>query len=100
MDVLKDASAAAIYGSRGANGVVIVTTKRGTSGKPTIDASYTYNVDVRRKNFDVLETEEWKEFVRYVAENTLEVDPSNETANDIINDEITVFYDGNTNWYE
>ncbi len=100
MDVLKDASAAAIYGSRGANGVVIVTTKRGTSGKPTIDASYTYNVDVRRKNFDVLETEEWKEFVRYVAENTLEVDPSNETANDIINDESTVFYDGNTNWYE
>lgn len=100
MDVLKDASAAAIYGSRGANGVVIVTTKRGTSGKPTIDASYTYNVDVRRKNFDVLEAEEWKEFVRYVAENTLEVDPSNETANDIINDESTVFYDGNTNWYE
>lgn len=100
MDVLKDASAAAIYGSRGANGVVIVTTKRGTSGKPTIDASYTYSVDVRRKNFDVLEAEEWKEFVRYVAENTLEVDPSNETANDIINDESTVFYDGNTNWYE
>ena len=89
MDVLKDASAAAIYGSRGANGVVIVTTKRGTSGKPTIDASYTYSVDVRRKNFDVLEAEEWKEFVRYVAENTLEVDPSNETANDIINDEST-----------
>jgi iron complex outermembrane receptor protein len=36
IDVLKDASAAAIYGSRGANGVVIVTTKRGKSGKTTL----------------------------------------------------------------
>jgi len=37
VDVLKDASAAAIYGSRGANGVIIVTTKRGTAGKPTVE---------------------------------------------------------------
>jgi TonB-dependent SusC/RagA subfamily outer membrane receptor len=36
MEVLKDASATAIYGSRGANGVVIITTKRGTTGKTTI----------------------------------------------------------------
>jgi TonB-dependent starch-binding outer membrane protein SusC len=38
--VLKDASAGAIYGSRAANGVVVVTTKRGKSGKPVIDYSY------------------------------------------------------------
>lgn len=37
MDVLKDASAAAIYGSRSANGVIIITTKRGKSGKPVIN---------------------------------------------------------------
>ena len=36
MEVLKDASATAIYGSRAANGVILITTKRGTSGKPTI----------------------------------------------------------------
>ncbi len=36
--VLKDASATAIYGSRGANGVVLITTKRGKSGKVQIDA--------------------------------------------------------------
>ena len=36
IDVLKDASATAIYGSRGANGVVIVTTKRGEKGKVSI----------------------------------------------------------------
>ncbi len=42
MEVLKDASAAAIYGSRGANGVILVTTKMGTAGKPRIsfDARY------------------------------------------------------------
>ncbi len=46
IDVLKDASAAAIYGSASANGVIIITTKRGTQGKPTIsyDGSYTLQV--------------------------------------------------------
>ncbi|MBU1820654.1 MAG: carboxypeptidase-like regulatory domain-containing protein, partial [Bacteroidetes bacterium] len=37
LEVLKDASATAIYGSRGANGVIMITTKRGKSGKPRID---------------------------------------------------------------
>ncbi len=37
MDILKDASATAIYGSRGANGVIIITTKRGQSGTPTLN---------------------------------------------------------------
>ena len=40
IEILKDASATAIYGSRGANGVIIVTTKQGKTGKPVIDASY------------------------------------------------------------
>jgi TonB-linked SusC/RagA family outer membrane protein len=40
IDVLKDASAAAIYGSRGANGVVIIKTKRGKPGKPQVNVSY------------------------------------------------------------
>jgi TonB-linked SusC/RagA family outer membrane protein len=39
MEVLKDASSTAIFGSRGANGVIIVTTKRGTSGKPKVSVS-------------------------------------------------------------
>ena len=42
IDILKDASATAIYGARGANGVVIITTKKGSSGKPTV----TYNGNV------------------------------------------------------
>jgi TonB-dependent SusC/RagA subfamily outer membrane receptor len=39
IEILKDASATAIYGSRGSNGVVIITTRRGNSGKPKIEVS-------------------------------------------------------------
>jgi TonB-dependent starch-binding outer membrane protein SusC len=44
MEVLKDASSTAIYGSRGANGVIIITTKKGSSGKPRITANSYYGV--------------------------------------------------------
>lgn len=46
LDVLKDASSAAVYGARGANGVIIVTTKRGTSDKPTITINTSIGVAV------------------------------------------------------
>ncbi|MEQ8580461.1 MAG: TonB-dependent receptor [Marinoscillum sp.] len=48
MDILKDASSTAIYGSRGANGVIIITTKRGTTGKPVV--SYNGYVGVKTPN--------------------------------------------------
>ncbi len=38
MEVLKDAASAAVYGAQAANGVVIITTKKGKSGKPTINS--------------------------------------------------------------
>lgn len=44
IEILKDAAATAIYGSRGANGVVIITTKRGSSGKPQLNLNYTVGV--------------------------------------------------------
>lgn len=44
MQVLKDASAAAIYGARGANGVILITTKKGKAGKPTLDVSANWSV--------------------------------------------------------
>lgn len=48
--VLKDAASAAIYGSRSAGGVIIVTTKKGDRGKPTFNYSYGFSVDTRTKN--------------------------------------------------
>jgi TonB-dependent starch-binding outer membrane protein SusC len=60
MEILKDASATAIYGSRGANGVVIVTTKRGQSGAPKIDFSASYGTSKIRKKFDYLTGDEYR----------------------------------------
>ena len=51
--VLKDAASAAIYGSRSAGGVIIVTTKKGQVGKPVINYSYSYGFDSRTKNSEL-----------------------------------------------
>ncbi|MCF0255144.1 MAG: TonB-dependent receptor [Bacteroides heparinolyticus] len=61
IDVLKDASSAAIYGSRAANGVIIVTTKSGsnTEGKPIIDFSANIGVQTPSKYLDMLNANEW-----------------------------------------
>lgn len=50
IDVLKDAASAAIYGSRGASGVVLITTKRGSSGKAKITYDFQYSVQQVSKN--------------------------------------------------
>jgi len=44
LEVLKDASSIAIYGARGANGVILITTKRGTAGPPRVTYSYSYGM--------------------------------------------------------
>ena len=55
-NVLKDASSAAIYGSRGANGVILITTKRGNSdGSTTVDFNMYSSIDVVAKRFDLLD---------------------------------------------
>lgn len=61
IDVLKDASSAAIYGSRAANGVIIVTTKTGsnTEGKPIIDLSANVGVSSPTKYLDMLDAAGW-----------------------------------------
>lgn len=62
MEVLKDAASAAIYGSRGSNGVIIVTTKKGKSGKPSITFTASYGVQNLEKKLDLLSGEEWIDF--------------------------------------
>ncbi|RYF52487.1 MAG: SusC/RagA family TonB-linked outer membrane protein, partial [Cytophagaceae bacterium] len=54
MEILKDASATAIYGSRGANGVVLITTKRGKSGQNRIEFETYYGVQQVRKKLPLL----------------------------------------------
>ena len=63
ISVLKDASSTAIYGSRGANGVVIITTKRGKAGKSTINFDTYYGVQTVRRKYPVLNATEYAQFV-------------------------------------
>jgi iron complex outermembrane receptor protein len=61
IDILKDASSAAIYGSRGANGVIAITTKTGTSGPPRIEFNTSVGMNAGlMKRFDVLTASEFK----------------------------------------
>lgn len=61
IDVLKDASATAIYGSRGANGVVIITTKKGMPGKPRMDLNLSSGVSVLRNKPDIMNGETFRQ---------------------------------------
>ncbi|HEX3006266.1 MAG TPA: SusC/RagA family TonB-linked outer membrane protein, partial [Bacteroidales bacterium] len=58
MDVLKDASATAIYGARGANGVIIITTKRGIAGKTTVEYNGYVTRGTMNRKFYVLDAEQ------------------------------------------
>ncbi|SMD32775.1 iron complex outermembrane recepter protein [Reichenbachiella faecimaris] len=60
IDILKDASATAIYGSRGANGVVMITTKRGKAGSASINYSGYASLSQVRKKIDVLSAKDWR----------------------------------------
>ncbi|MGO3306121.1 MAG: TonB-dependent receptor plug domain-containing protein, partial [Sphingobacterium sp.] len=63
IEVLKDASATAIYGSRGANGVVLITTKRGKSGDLKVDYDAYYGIQNVQRGIDILNTEEYQQVI-------------------------------------
>ena len=62
--VLKDASATAIYGSRGSNGVIIITTKKGRKNqKPQISYNGNVSISMRQKSLDLLDANQYRKFV-------------------------------------
>ncbi|MDO5970344.1 TonB-dependent receptor [Flavivirga aquimarina] len=69
MQILKDASATAIYGSQGANGVVLITTKKGKSGKLNIDFNSTYSVQTTSNRLDLLNADEFADYQTQVIAN-------------------------------
>ncbi|WP_209405331.1 TonB-dependent receptor [Pseudozobellia sp. WGM2] len=76
IEVLKDASSTAIYGARGANGVILVTTKRGRAGQGRISYSVEYNVKEFGPNrAEVLNSEEYLRVEQLSWENTQKFDP-------------------------
>ena len=70
IEVLKDASATAIYGSRGANGVVIITTKKGQTGKPKIEFNASFGIQTLVKRIDVLDALTYMRYQKEAAENS------------------------------
>jgi len=72
MEVLKDASATAIYGSRGANGVIMITTKQGKLGNetPTINFSADYSMQVLQKKIDLLSGSQFATIVNEITPGT------------------------------
>ena len=63
VEILKDASATAIYGSRGANGVVLITTKRGKMGKAKVEFTSNFSVSKVRKQIDMLDPYTYANYV-------------------------------------
>lgn len=67
IEILKDASSAAIYGSRGSNGVVLITTKRGKAGKSKIDFGFYTGIQDPTRKREFLNAQEFVEFTREAA---------------------------------
>ena len=101
IEVLKDASSAAIYGARGANGVIMVTTKRG-SKEEGVQVSYSGSVSVgtMSKYMDLLDANEWMDAYKIASDNWMkyagENKPMNLSNRDLFNADGTPIY--NTDW--
>jgi TonB-linked SusC/RagA family outer membrane protein len=78
VEVLKDASATAIYGSRGANGVVLITTKRGQSGSTRVSYDGYYGVQEVLKTMDVLNASQFAQLENEVYKTAVYADPAAE----------------------
>jgi TonB-dependent starch-binding outer membrane protein SusC len=85
INVLKDGSAAAIYGTRGSSGVILVTTKKGRAGTTTIDYNVYGTVEMVARNTDVMDASQWRALRQELiaAGDTLGTD-----------------FGGSTNWFE
>ena len=94
IEVLKDASATAIYGSAGANGVVMITTKHGTKGTTSVNITADFGIQTVGKSFDVCSLDQYAKNIRTARVND---------GSDIWNDIWSEAYDGKrkyTDWID
>ena len=104
IQVLKDASAAAIYGSRAANGVIIITTKKGRSGPNKINFSARYGIQQIPKRWNVMDAPQYLQTLKTQYANsgaTLPVGVSAQLANNTVNTDWqnVIYRTGNTQDY-
>ncbi len=99
IDVLKDASAAAIYGSRAANGVILITTKRGKRNlKPQLNISFNSTIQTPINTYDVFNAAEYREFTIKNAQARIDSGSGTSTDNQIVNNPNSFFGNQNTDW--
>ncbi|NJN26616.1 MAG: SusC/RagA family TonB-linked outer membrane protein [Cyclobacteriaceae bacterium] len=89
IEILKDAAAAALYGSRGSNGVILITTKKGQSGEARISFDAYYGIQNVSKTFELLDGQQYIDLV-----NEARVNSGNAPFNQL------TFTGENTNWQE
>jgi len=94
IEILKDASATAIYGSRGSGGVILVTTKKGKSGKPVISLNSNYSSQETTNRLDLLDANGFAQYQNMIRANTGEVPYQQGSFNTDWQDEI--YRSGNT----
>ncbi|MFW5761053.1 MAG: SusC/RagA family TonB-linked outer membrane protein, partial [Cyclobacteriaceae bacterium] len=83
IEILKDAAAAAIYGSRGSNGVVLITTKKGAAGKAVFNFDFFTGVQEVANKIDMLNAREFVELTNEARNNAwVDIDPENNSASD------------------
>ncbi|HEY0047499.1 MAG TPA: SusC/RagA family TonB-linked outer membrane protein [Flavobacterium sp.] len=102
--ILKDASASAIYGSRASNGVIIITSKRGTSGAPKFNYSAYVTAGKVDKQIDLMNGNEFTRFIQQyypTQTNLLGIDdPTTEATDDLATEAVEGRLLSNTNWQD
>lgn len=76
IEILKDAAATAIYGSRGANGVVMITTKSGKAGQPRVSFESSFGFQTIRKKMDLMNSQEYVDFAKRFYVNSAQPAPA------------------------
>ena len=97
IEILKDAAAAAIYGSRGANGVVLITTKKGKAGKTQITASASFGVSQPTRRIPLLNSDQYIELAQEAWANMYQ--EGIDTGNDWLRDRYDTINDYEKFWY-
>jgi TonB-linked SusC/RagA family outer membrane protein len=92
IEVLKDADATAIYGSRAANGVILISTKKGKAGKAVFNATINYGITAVTKRWEMLNTQQYVEIRKEAFVND-GIIPDAGNAFDILNWDTTKYFD-------
>lgn len=103
IDVLKDAGATAVWGSKGANGVIMITTKRGSRGKPRVNFSYKMTGTWQPKGYDLLNGDDYTMLMKEEYYNPNQSDNATTNIREINYDKSWAEYENwnnNTDWVD